>query len=193
MERYALPTHPEKACEKSDNFECLLLNKILPSLKIKVKTPFVKRRLLLGWDAVGVVGEVWGCLLCYTNLFTRHWFQRMTFHNLHAGFGLEATSLESFTSNFPFLHEAATTAWLWLAAGGGQIGLCVTRNTWSSAVTYPELHIIINRKKYQRKFSALYALPRQQTTLKSLVGEVWCWSPFLAQPLFLLSDKDGQI
>lgn len=61
-------------------------------------------------------------------MFTRHWFQKMTFHNLHAVFGSEAMSLEgSFTSNFPVLHEAATMARLRLAARGGQIGLCDTK------------------------------------------------------------------
>lgn len=150
------PPAYEKPYKKSDNNRLWIQTVILPSLQKKVRTHLVKRWLLLGC-AVWVIGEVWGCLLFYVNLFTHHWFQMTTFHNLHAGFGLEAMSLErsNFTSNFPVLHEAAITARLRLAAGGVQIGLHVTKNTWSSAATYPVLPIIINKRKYQRKFSTV--------------------------------------
>lgn len=196
MERYALPTHPEKCYEKSDNSRLWI-----ETFEHSFSKPAGKGQNSLGKEVVVAwvgcsltIGEVWGCLLFYADLFTHHWFQRPTFHNLHAGFGLEAMSLErSFTSNFPVLHEAATTAWLRLAAGGGQIGLRAMRNTWSSAATYPALPIVSNKRKYQRKYSAVCALPRQQATLKCLEGKVWYWSPFLVQPLFLLPDKDGQI
>lgn len=116
MKGYVLPTHPEKPCKNwlTAVFACELLNRVFPSLGKKVRTSPDTR----------------GCLLFCTNLFTHHLSQGTTFYNLHAGFGLEAMSLErSFTSIFPVLHEVAAMLWLCLAAGGEQIGLHVSKNT----------------------------------------------------------------
>lgn len=197
MERYTLATHPEKPYQKSDN------NRFwIETFEHKFAKQADKGQNSLGAEVV--VGWVRCSLsyrkglglsvLFYSNLFTHHRFQRTTFHNLHAAFGLEAMSLErSFTSNFPVLHETATIVWLRLAAGGGQIELHVTKTPWSSSATDPALPNIINKRKYLKNYSALCVLPRQQTTLKGLEGEVWGLSPFSVQALFLLPDKDGQI
>lgn len=143
MERYVLPTHQKypprnqiTALNKNGNFA---------KPAEKVKTGFIKTWLLPWWYAVWATGEVWGCLSFYTNLFTHRWFQTMTFHNLHAGFGLEAMSLErSFTSNSPVLHKAATMAQLWVEAGGGRIVLCVMKNfglQWQLTLHYLPLAV----------------------------------------------------
>lgn len=126
-------------------FEYKLLNTILPSLQIKVRTPLVKRWLFLR----GIQSERLG--LSFTLLKPIHPSPVLENDLLHAGFGLEAVTFErSVTGNFLVLYEAATTAWLWLAAGGGQIVLRSMKNTLSSAAIHPVLPIIINERKYQR-------------------------------------------